>query len=229
MDKMKSTDVSAKIFSKTDRRADAAFELGQGKRLQFHFRFNGQSAWADVFVFEGTAMRKGVIWQLPFSESAQPLHALAQEIWYLAERALEARQLMNFVRIAMSKTRVPAFFRGQVETELRLVEACVLHWSEVAELHKALEDGRSFGRTLEMDDLALSDEFAKSKTNLKLWSESVDQRDDRNDDLAIHELEQTVTAARRLLMLERELVRRESMSAHERVACRNERKQLAQP
>ncbi|CUH64666.1 hypothetical protein TL5118_00969 [Thalassovita autumnalis] len=174
-------------------------------------------------------MRKGVIWQLPFSESAQPLHALAQEIWYLAERALEARQLMNFVRIAMSKTRVPAFFRGQVETELRLVEACVLHWSEVAELHKALEDGRSFGRTLEMDDLALSDEFAKSKTNLKLWSESVDQRDDRNDDLAIHELEQTVTAARRLLMLERELVRRESMSAHERVACRNERKQLAQP
>ncbi|UWQ02849.1 hypothetical protein K3X44_05880 [Aliiroseovarius crassostreae] len=228
MDEMKSTDVSVNIFSKTDRHAEAIFELGEGKRMEFHLRYNGKTAWADAFMFEGATMSKGIIWQFPFSESAQPLHTLVEETRYLAERALRPQCLMDFVRIAMSKARVPAFFRGQVEAELKLMEACVHHGPEVAELHRGLEDCSSFGRTFEMDDATLSEEFAKAKSSLDLWSGSVGRRDDLSDGLAVYEMEQTVTAARRMLMLHRETVRRKSMSAHEKMAFRFEQKQLAQ-
>ncbi|UWP90199.1 hypothetical protein [Aliiroseovarius crassostreae] len=228
MDEMKSTDVSVNIFSKTDRQAEAIFELGEGKRMEFHLRYNGKTAWADAFVFEGATMHNGIMWQFPFSESAQPLHTLVQETRYLAERALRPQCLVDFVRIAMSKTRIPAFFRGQVETELRLVEACALHGPEVSELHRALEDCRTFGRTVEMDDLVLSKELSNAKRDLKLWSGTVGRRDDLNDGLAVYEMEQTVTAARRMLVLHRETARRESRSAHERMAFKFEQKQLAQ-
>lgn len=228
MDKMKSTDVSAKIFSKTDRRADATFELGQGKRLEFHLRYNGKTAWANAFAFEGATMGKGLMLRFPISETAQPLHTLAQETHYLAERAVEARRLMNFVRIAMSKTRIPTFFRGQVEAELKLIEACVHHGLEVMELHRALEDFKSFGQTAEMDDVALSEEFSKAKNGFELWSGTAGQRDNRDDNLVCFELEQTVSTARRMLTLHRELVRRQNMSAHERLALKMEQRQMAQ-
>lgn len=228
MDKMKSSDVSTNVFSKTDRRAEATFELGRGKRMEFHLRYNGKTAWADAFIFEGVKMGKGLMWQFPISETAQPLHTLAQETHYLAERAVEARRLMNFVRIAMSKTRLPTFFRGQVEAELKLIEACVHHGLEVMELHRALEDFKSFGPTAEMDDAALSEEFSKAKNGFELWSGTAGQRDDRDDNLVCFELEQTVSTARRMLTLHRELVRRENMSAHERLALRMEQSRLAQ-
>lgn len=228
MDKMKSADVSAKIFSKTDRRADATFELGRGKRMEFHLRYNGKTAWADAFIFEGVKMGKGLMWQFPISETAQPLHTLAQETRYSAECVLEARWLKNFVRIAMSKTRIPAFFRGQVEAELKLIEACVHHGLEVMELYRALEDFKSFGRTAEMDDVALSEEFSKAKNRFELWSGTAGQRDDQDDNLVCFELEQTVSTARRMLTLHRELVRRQNMSAHERLALKMEQRRLAQ-
>ncbi|MBA84445.1 MAG: hypothetical protein CML69_06845 [Rhodobacteraceae bacterium] len=227
MDKLKSTDVSATILSKSDRHACATFELAHGKRMDFHLRYNGKTAWADVFMFEGATMSEHSIWQLPFSRSAQPLHTLVQETWFLKEQAFQPRLLMDFVRIAMSKTRLPALFRGQIEAELKLVEACLCHWPEVAELQKILVDSKSFGRTIEMDDLALSKELGKAKSNMKAWSGFSGRRDDPRDAWALYELEKTVTAARRTLMLHRELLRRKNMSAHERMAFKHERKQLA--
>ncbi|MBT2132191.1 hypothetical protein [Aliiroseovarius lamellibrachiae] len=229
MGEMKSTDVSVTILSKSDRYAYATFELAQGKRIEFHLRYNGKTAWADALMFEGVTMCEHSIWQFPFSRSAQPLHTLVQETWYLTEQAFQPRWLMDFVRIAMSKTRLPALFRGQVEAELKLVESCLCFWPEVAELQKVFEDSKSFGRTVEMDDAALSEEFATAKSSLDLWSGSAGQRDNRSDNLVLFELEQTFSAARRMLMLHRETARRNSMSAHEKMAFKFERKQLAQP
>jgi hypothetical protein len=69
-----------------------------------------------------------------------------------------------------------------------------------------------------MDDSTLSEEFLEAKANLTRRGGSVGQRDDQNDDWEFYELERTVAAARRLLMLRREISRRESVPAHEREA-----------
>ena len=51
----------------------------------------------------------------------------------------------------MPKARIPALFRGQVEAELKLIEARIHHGMEAMELYRALGDFKSFGRTAEMD------------------------------------------------------------------------------
>ena len=57
----------------------------------------------------------------------------------------------------MPKARIPALFRGQVETELKLIEARIHHGMEAMELYRPFGDFKSFGRTAEMDYAAPSD------------------------------------------------------------------------
>ena len=55
----------------------------------------------------------------------------------------------------MSKALIPALFRGQVEAELKLIEAWIHHGMEVMELYRALGDFKPFGRAAEMDYASL--------------------------------------------------------------------------